>query len=248
MEAVFEKTCDVPSSMCDFTGRLGLVDTFDLFMDLATVHALQMGCGWSDMLPRGLFWLTVKTKIVFGPVEDRPLMGQDVTVRTWPEAPDKMRCLRDYQLDWQGRTVISGKTEWAVLNMQTQRLEPVQSVYPQGLVFERPPVCPQPFVRVVDDFGDVEPYASYTVRSTDIDLGGHMNNVAYLRAVLGSFSVAEQRAMDIREIDAIFRNQCFEGDELALQKRPADDGLDVRLSHEGKTMFLCHIVCAGPDK
>ena len=205
MEDVFERETDVPSSMCDHSGRLGLVDTFNLFMDLATVHALEMGCGWRQMMPKGLFWLTVKTKIVFG---ERPLMGDAVTLRTWPEAPDKMRCVRDYQLDWRGRTVISGKTEWAVFNLKTQRLVPVGEVYPEGLAFGREPACPAPFVRVVDDFEGIEPFAQYTVRSTDIDLGGHMNNVAYVRAVLGGFSVAEQQAMDIREIDAIFRPQC----------------------------------------
>lgn len=243
MEAVFERTADVPSSMCDHTGRLGMADTFNLFMDLATVHALQMGCGWRHMMPKGLFWLTVKTKVVFGPVETRPPMGDEVVLRTWPEAPDKMRCVRDYQLDWGGRTVISGKTEWAILDMGTQRLVPVADVYPEGLAFDREPACPTPFVRVVDDFAGVEPYARYTVRSTDIDLGGHMNNVAYVRAVLGSFSVDEQRAIDIREIDAIFRNQCFEGDELALQRRETADGYDIRLSKDGKVVFLAHLVC-----
>ena len=245
MEAVYEREWEVPSSMCDHDGRLGLVDTFNLFMDVATVHALELGCGWRQMLPRDLFWLTVRTKIVFGPTETRPLMADAITLRTWPEAPDKMRCLRDYQLDWQGRTVISGKTEWAILNLKTQRLVPAAEVYPEGLAFDREPACPAPFVRVIDDFDGVEPFATYTVRATDIDLGGHMNNVVYLRAMLGAFPVAEQRKLDIREIDAIFRAQSFEGDVLTLQRRDVPGGMDVRLAREDKTVFLAHLACAG---
>ena len=72
-----------------------------------------------------------------------------------------------------------------------------------------------------------------------------MNNVAYLRAMLGAFPVAEQRKLDIREIDAIFRAQSFEGDVLTLQRRDVPGGMDVRLAREDKTVFLAHLACAG---
>ena len=243
MDERYETAWEVPSSMCDYTGRLGVTDTFNLFMDLATVHALQMGCGFSDMAKRNLFWLTVKTKIVFAPVEERPWMGETVTASTWPEAPDRMRCVRSYRLERDGKVVAAGKTEWAILNRETGGLAPMAGVYPEGLEFPFGTAVDAPFVRVVDAFADVEPYATYRVTSADIDLGHHMNNVAYVRALLGSFTVAQLKAMDIREIDAIFRNQCFEGDELVLQRKVVPDGLDVRLSHDGKPMFLAHIVC-----
>ena len=243
MEAVYEEAREVPSSMCDHAGRLGMADTFALFMDLATTHALMMGCGWRQMAERHLFWLTVKTKVVFAPQAERPQMGDAVIARTWPEEPGKMRCVRDYQVECDGRITAAGKTEWAILDTETASLAPVGDVYGEGLTFTREPAVGTPFVRVVDDFEGVEPFATYTVRSTDIDLGGHMNNVAYVRALLGSFTVAELDALQIREIDAIFRNQCFEGDELVLSRKATEDGYDVRLAKDGKTAFLAHLVC-----
>lgn len=241
MEAFYETEWKVPSYMCDHAGRLSMADTFNLFMELATEHALRMGCGWSDMAKENRFWLTVKTKIVF--LDRLPFMSETVTARTWPETPDRMRCLRNYQLRRGDEVLAAGKTEWAVLNTATGSLVPMVGIYPEGFVCLEDHAVPEPFVRVVDDFADVEPFATYTVRSTDIDLGGHMNNVAYVRALLGAFSVAEQKAMKIREIDAIFRAQCFEGDELALQRRETEDGYDIRLAKDGKAMFLAHLVC-----
>jgi hypothetical protein len=49
-----------------------------------------------------------------------------------------------------------------------------------------------------------------------------MNNAAYVRAVIGSFSYAELRSMDIRRVDAVFRASCYEGDRLIFQKRAAN--------------------------
>lgn len=243
MEAFYESDWKVPSYMCDSAGRLSMADTFNLFMELATEHAVQMGCGWRAMAAKNLFWLTVKTKVAFAPLASRPLMGETIVARTWPDAPDRMRCLRHYELVRNGEVVAAGKTEWAVLNTETGKLEQMAGIYGDGFEFTREPSLSSPFVRVVDDFADIEPFASYTVRSSDIDLGGHMNNVAYVRAVLGSFSVAEQKAMQISEMDAIFRNQCFEGDKLTLQRRETEDGYDIRLAKDGKAMFLAHLVC-----
>ncbi|MBR3258861.1 MAG: hypothetical protein IKF96_07725, partial [Eggerthellaceae bacterium] len=224
--------------MCDDTGRLGIPAMLDLFMDVATTHAIHMGCGWPQMAPRHLFWLTVKTKAI---IDERPRMGETFTIRTWPESPDKMRCNRSYEISQAGKILVRAKTEWAVLDTAAGTLAPVTTVYPEGLEFPAG-VCPEPFVRVVDRFDGVEPFATYTVRSTDIDVGHHMNNVAYSRAALGSFSCAELAALNIHEVDCIFRNQCFEGDVLTVQKKAADaGGLDIRLATPEKTIFLMHL-------
>lgn len=240
MEAIYLAELEVKASMCDDSGRLGIPAMLDLFMDVATTHAIRMGCGWPQIVKRHLFWLTVKTKAIF---DERPRMGESFTIRTWPEAPDKMRCNRSYEISQAGRVLVRAKTEWAVLDTEAGTLVPVATVYPEGLEFPAP-VCPEPFVRVADTFTDAEPFATYTVRSTDIDVGHHMNNVAYSRAVLGSFSCAELAELNIREVDCIFRNQCFEGDVLTVQRRAgASGGLDIRLAEasDGKTIFLMHL-------
>ena len=238
MEAIYTAEQEVKASMCDDTGRLGIPAMLDLFMDVATTHAIHMGCGWPQMAPRHLFWLTVKTKAI---IDARPRMGETFTIRTWPESPDKMRCNRSYEISQAGTILVRSKTEWAVLDTAAGTLVPVTTVYPEGLEFPAG-VCPEPFVRVVDKFDGVEPFATYTVRSTDIDVGHHMNNVAYSRAALGSFSCAELAALNIHEVDCIFRNQCFEGDVLTVQKKAADaGGLDIRLATPEKTIFLMHL-------
>ncbi len=237
MRAVLEKQIMILPGMCDSTARLGIPDAFSLCMDLATEHAEELGCGLNALMPQGKFWLTVKTKLRF---YRRPRMTETVTVSTWPEKPGAMRCLRDYLVRSDDEILVAGKTQWAIVNTVSGRLESMAGVYPEGLSLSSEQALPDPFARVDGPFTG-EPFASYTVRSTDIDLGGHMNNAAYLRALLGCFSAAEVKELDIRQIDMVFRAPCYEGDELELRRRPTEAGLDLAFLREGNPAFLARL-------
>ena len=238
MKCVFSREMMILPSQCDFSGRLGVPDAFGLFMDIATEHAEALGIGTRVLMERDLFWLTSRTRARF---LKRPRMTETVTVSTWPETPERSRCNRDYVIERGGEVLVEGKTEWMVTNLKTGRLHPADSVFPEGLELETRRVLPEPFMRLNEDFTGAEDVGTYVVRSTDIDLGGHMNNVAYLRALAGAFSAEAWRAMDVHELEAAYRRPCFEGDELLLQRRDAADGVELRFSREGVTVLTARI-------
>ncbi len=173
----FEKELYINPSLADADGLLSRYETFNIFMDIADDHAGSMGVAWRDISPRNLFWLTVKTKIVF---EDRPKLGDTVTLATWVEEPTKLRGDRNYEMRMGDKVLVRGRTEWAVLNTETMKLIPISEVYPEGLDYSRPSACPEGFARIRDRFDAADKYAEYTVRSTDIDVGHHMNNAKYV--------------------------------------------------------------------
>ena len=238
MKCEYSRTLTVLPSMCDASGRLGVPDAFALFMDIATEHAEQLGIGMNGLMKQGLFWLTARTRVRFF---RRPAMVETVTARTWPEKPERSRCNRDYVLEANGERLAEGKTEWMIMNLKTGRLYPTDSVFPEDMDLVEERVTPEPFMRMADDFADTHDFGSYTVRSTDIDLGGHMNNAAYVRAIAGAFSTAAWREMDIREMEVAFRAQCYEGSVLRIQRRAAGEATEVRLSCDGKTIVLARI-------
>ena len=222
--------------MCDSEAKLGVPNTFALFMDVATEHAEALGIGATNLMPRGLFWLTVKTKVIF---HERPRMMERVTVTTWPGPAESLRCPRYYTVEQNGARLIEGKTEWAVMEMETGKLHSATDIYPAELVPLADTVCDGPFLRVRPDFSDGEEIGAYTVRSTDIDLGGHMNNAAYVRAVIGAIPTAILREKPIREADFLFRTPCYEGDTLTLRRRVLEDRMELGVFTEaGKPALL----------
>ncbi|MBQ9686797.1 MAG: hypothetical protein IJV41_09700 [Oscillospiraceae bacterium] len=237
MDQVYEKQLNISPSICDASGRLSHPGTFSVFMDLAGEHAELLGVGLDILMPQDLFWLTVKTRIEF---HERPRLSEIVTARTWPEKPGPIRSNRSYQLLRGDEILVAGKTEWVVMNVATHAPVPPMTVFPP-LDFDRPGALPKPFARFTGRFDGVEPFAEYRVRSTDIDVGGHMNNAAYLRALFSCWSSAEVNAMDIHSIDVSFRASCFEGETLQLRRLDMPGCTDICISRGDDTVLLVRI-------
>jgi acyl-ACP thioesterase len=235
MNAVYESTTLIVPSLADHNGLLSIPGAFRLFQDIASAHSEELRAGYGDLLKRDLFWLTVKTKLVF---RERPKMGQAITLRTWPEAPGKLRCCRSYELECGGEVLVTGRTEWAIMNFVQQRLHSPQDIYPEGFVFREGAAVQESFARIPEHFDGFEPYATYTVPSTDIDIGNHMNNVAYVTALAGSFSTEEWDRLPKHTVDVLFRASCFEGEALEFRKKETEGGVQVRLSRGDETVLL----------
>ena len=238
MQEKYTKELTILPSMCDSAAVLGVPDTFALFMDIATEHSGALGCGLDVLAPRGLFWLTVRTRVKFF---RRPEMLERVVLSTWPEEPGKLRVNRCYTIEGHGGLLAAGKTEWAVLDRNAGRLHPMADVFaPESGSLPRS-VWDEPFARMPDE--TLDEFARYTVRSTDIDLGGHMNNAAYISALASLFSCEAWQGMNLREAEIAYRAACYEGDTLCWQKRAEDGVLALRAAlPDGKTIALIRLV------
>ena len=239
MQAKYTKETSIQLSQIDPLGRLSVPETFDLFMNTAAEAAEALGIGIGMLRTRGLFWLTVKTRVEF---IRRPMIGERVTVSTWPDAPGDTRCERHYAITGGGETLVKGKTEWAIADMRTGRPQNLAGIMPEGLAYDIAPACPEPFPMIDDAFPE-PPFAEHRVQTLDIDMARHMNNVAYVRAIVNAFSVKAWLGMDVRRMDIIFRASAREGDVLSFQKRISGDTLDIRGSLPGgETSVMARLI------
>lgn len=236
MENTLTKTFHVVPSQCDSTARLGIPNTFSMLMDVATEHADHLGIGPAYLFRENRFWLTVRAKAVF---HRRPSLTETVELSTWPEAPEKYRCYRDFTLKNGDELLVEGKSEWVILDRKTGRLLNVADVYPEGLVLREDVILPERFHHISEDFSSAETIGTYKVLSTDIDLGGHMNNAAYIHAFATLFSTEEWNKLDIREMEAVYRAQCFEGEVLTVRRNVLEGASEVLFEKpDGTAAFL----------
>ena len=222
----------VPLSHCDETGRLSVQGALGEFMDIAALHAEQIGVGGADMAKRGLFWLTVRTRIRF---YKRPAMMQTVELETWPGTVEGMRCERYYTMKRGDALLAEARTQWAVWDVNEKRPVPVGPVYPPELVLPADTVCDGRYaaLREIPD----EEVCRYTVRSVDLDVGQHMNNVAYIPMLLGTLPSAALHA--IREMETHYRRPCLEGETLSIRRRRLENGwLFAAVKPDGETAVV----------
>ena len=232
MKAFFTKDIIIGTSKCDAEGKLALTAPFTLFQDAASEHAEILGVGFADMQKRASFWTTVRTRLHF---YGKPAIMDNVQVETWPCPPGATRCDRAYRLRRNGETLIEGKPEWCVFDLEKKSVKPVaEAGFREDMEYIDETVLPGPYARFRHNFADEDCAHVHIVRTSDIDVGRHMNNVAYLRAIIDSFRVAELEQMNVTEMEIMFMMPCFEGEELQIMRRKTEFGYEFGVRRPDK--------------
>ena len=234
----FSRNITVLPSMCGGDSKLGIQSALDMFQDTATIHAESVDLGPTAMDRNNSFWVITKTRIH---ILRMPKMLEEVASNTWIQKCERASCERDYSITSGDETLAYGRSIWAVVSHETGRLLHLDKMYPD-VEFTVPVPDDRPFVRIGRDFDGCEVIGEYKVRSIDIDLGGHMNNVNYVRAMLGCFSSEELAALNISEIETNFLAQTFEGETLTFRRRDFEGGFDIGAAGtDGKTAFAARV-------
>ena len=239
MNNKFTKTTNIPLSLCDSEAKLSIYSMFTLFMDIATEHADELKLSSSD-LGENKFWIAVRTKIK---IFDRPHLSQKVTLSTWPQQPVRVRANRHYTVSDDNGVMIGGKTEWTVVDIESGKLQRIGDVYPENFEFMEDLAVEEPFARMDADFSDAKVIAEYTIKSTDIDLVGHMNNAAYIRALMSMFTCEEHKNNPISEIEIVYKAQSYEDEILTIKERVVDNASEYgMIKPDGTTAAVVRIV------
>ena len=215
-------------SMCDEGSYMTIPAVLDMFQDIAGLHAGSVGIGANEMEEMGLFWVISRVRVR---ILSKPYVYDDLAT-----------CERDFSIARGGEVLAYGRSIWAALRRDNGRPAHMADFYPDADFCMDPP-DDEPFVRRSKHFEDAEPLGEYRVRSIDIDRGGHMNNVNYVRAMLGCFTLEELNAMGLSELDIHFVRQCYEGDTIRFVKRPSEDMLMeiAAVNEEGTVVFMAAV-------
>ena len=223
LQGFFEKNFTLSPDYCGASARMSPLAVFTMFQAIAAEHAERIGVGGAAMARRGAFWLTLHSRVDFF---RWPALAQEVTAATWPEHCEgrSLRCFRSYSLRQGDQLLALGRTQWAVLGEKGRLIPFAQSGFPEDFPFvEREGITEAP-ARFRDDLLPEELVQRHTVRSTDIDMGRHMNNVAYVWMLLGTLSSKELAALC--EMETHYRRPCLEGETLSIRRRRLEHGWD----------------------
>ena len=234
MQCKYERELRILPSMCDGESKLKMAGALDIFQDTATIHAEQLGIGPEDMNEKNYFWVITKTRMH---IYRMPELMDTVTSATWVQPPTAARSERDYSVTKDGELLVYGKSEWAAIGLDNGRPAHMSKLFP-GVEYTEPSPDDRAFLKLKRDLSGAETIGEYTVRSVDIDLGGHMNNVNYFRAMMGQFSCEEINEMGIEEAELHFISQTFEGETITFKRLEAEYGCDIAaVNEDGKTVF-----------
>lgn len=225
----------------DRYGRIQPTTLLDIFQDLATAQAEDMGIGRDAMMAKGVFWVIVRMKLE---IVKAPEYYQVVKVRTWPHTPTRFSFLRDFSVrDEDGELLVKASSEWVLMDAESRKFASVKDYYDgpndfyEDRSFERKP-------RKVHDFeqGNLPVYTVVPSYS-DIDLNGHVNNARYANYVIDALNPGEDGAMKTFQID--YRYEVRPGEPLEMHTFVQDGVvLSKGVNPAGETAFACAIELA----
>ena len=208
------------------------------FQDMASRHAIFMGVDDFSLLEKdNAMWVVSKTKVKLNKF---PLWNDDITIRTWPMGAEGVRCNRCYQIIKDGEVLINAISEWVIIDASSRTLRKVETTsYPNDIDWIKEKSIEERFRRFKDDFTDEDLIYKRLVRSGDIDVTHHTNNVTYITMLLDTFSVKELESKQWEDIEVSYLNESFEGETLSIFRKEREDGYYFSIKKEdGKVVLM----------
>lgn len=233
-DSIFKKQYNLRNSDFDRFLEIKPSAVLDLFQTVAGLHAESLGVGFNAMLEKGCLWVILKVKYE---LIKMPEMYSNVTVVTWPKEPKRLDFIRNYQiLDENGKLLIKGTSQWAVIDKETRKLTRATDVYKNIDGFCEDEVFDEKLVRVAD-FSEAQ--ANFGVLSgfCDFDSNGHVNNIRYADYILNA--VNPKKPLNIKTFQLDFHKE-LTGEEVKVFVEDNDTILAKGIQNEN-LMFSCKI-------
>jgi len=217
----FSQTVLVSVNDCDFAERLKPSAIMSYFQDTATEHANYLNIGYDDMTAQNLVW--IMSRMCFK-VFRHPRIGEELTVKTYPEQPQTADVARGYYIfDKAGNKVVAGSSRWAVLAKDTRKIQRCAPMF-EGRGYDYIPFKPfDDANKKVEalDFKAAKRVGGFSVQVTDLDRNVHLNNTRFGDIVLNAAGYDFIKKHAIERFDINFLAESFIGDTIevyAVQK------------------------------
>ncbi len=228
-----KKTIDDTS--LDYEFKVPLTEIMRLIETTIFNHSGNIGLDHKTMRENSnAFWVVTKIKLQF---KSNIKSGDKINISTWTHPLGQVRACRDMMIKSGNTIKVKGSSEWCCLDINTRRLMKLSNiVYPDldmvcndktGLEFTNMRLNVEK-----DDY-----IYTRTIRSTDIDINNHTNNLKYNFMAMDAFSVEELRNMDIKEYEIYFVNECHEGDNVDIYRKRDKDYYYIEGKILDKTIF-----------
>ncbi len=139
-----------------------------------------------------------------------------------------------------GELVFYARVEECALDITTQKIRKLNSVGVDETMLAETPSVDIQFCKF--DYENLPVLEQVRVRSTNIDMSHHTNNLEYLRFVLNTFSIKELETRQIKEMEVVYANQSYENDILDVHKTSLPNKDVIVLQKQDTPVVRCEIL------
>ena len=162
----FEIKYRLRSAECDRLNQMRLRSLFNLFQDMADLHAEKFGFGYSFCLQNQMTWVGTGYHLV---INRLPKRDEEFVIETWHARSHLMTARRDFELkDLEGNVLVAAYSNWALIDLTKKRPVIVQKyLSDETLVLKKSIDAEFKKVILPQDMGEA---VLLQVRKDDIDI------------------------------------------------------------------------------
>lgn len=191
--------------------------------DAAIAHSESVGYGLSQVRVEGLAWLLNRWHLQ---MDHYPMLGEMVIVETWPSSFERFYGRREFLIRNMTQEVIGRATSlWVFYNIATKRPSRIRSEF--GEVYGLDPV------RAIDDPFNPLPAIEagvggseqeFSIRRSDIDTNGHVNNANYLQWMLEVVPEGIYKNTQLASLEIQYKKEVTYGSSIRSKCQTEDLG------------------------
>lgn len=213
------KYCDA-----DFKDEIKTSVALALMEEVACSSADELGFGYAFVKPKGYAFMVTNICVEFY----RPaLLGETVTLKTWPTPPSYVVFGREYQmLSKSGELLINASSRWCLVDMKTGKILPSKAVDNQDYSTYNTSKAIENVKWKIPAFQteDAELKFTLTIANSEYDHNMHVNNTRYADYCFNCFSIEELKNRKLKKFSISYVKQCHEGDVLKFYRKIEEDG------------------------
>ena len=187
--------------------------------DMAGRHCVELAVDYDTMASKRLFWAVIRHRVQ---ISRMPRQGETLTLETWPMPTTRVAYPRaTVCYDEQGEEVFRIISLWVIMNLDTRAM-----ILPGKSGIEVAGVCKGTELAPPASLAPalMENRKMRTVRYSDLDRNGHMNNCRYLEWAGDLLPSAFHRDHQMREFVVCYLSEAREGEQLALSWQQDEQG------------------------
>ena len=205
----------------------------DLFQDAAGRHAMELGIGFPDLAKKHQMWIVSGLQYQ---VVDSPKMYDTVRIVTWPLPAPSVTCRREYRMETlDGKVLVKGTSDWAIVDADKRKLLRAREVYPQGLSYCTD-VSVEGKMPRLKEFESTTDGVTFTPGYAQLDMNGHVNNTKYANLILDALVLETEDT--IKEFQIHYRKELLAYQPVTVYtQREGTTILAMGKNTDGELMF-----------
>lgn len=218
MQPIFEQDFDINDAAVDRYGRLKPSMILFYAQEVAGHHCNILSVDYDTLARRRMFWAVTRHRVQ---ITRLPLSGETIHVETWPMPTTRVAYPRSMvAYDKQGNELFRSISLWVLVDLDTRSmiLPGKSGVEVIGTLRGSELAVPHTLLPSVMDHS-----VQRTVRFTDLDRNGHMNNTRYLDWINDLLPSDFHAEHPFREFTICYHTEAREGQTLNLNWKVGDD-------------------------